>query len=511
MVVLGGLPAAAPPLLPRRRKAKAVEKAKVDRRPEDQAEAPEARPARHIRGSVDRDYTVENRILGEGITGSVRVATRRRDGAKRAVKRLAKRDLSVKQLEDLRLEAELHLAVDHPNVVRAEAVYETQNETTFVLPCLDGGDVFDRLIDVGRYKEEDAAVLLRQMLLALNYLHGQGIVHGDVKPENFVHEDASSLRVQLVDFGHAARVGFGKRLTKSGTLLYSAPEAVERNFGPAADMWSLGVVAYVLLCGVLPWRRGSDEDTARAILSMVPHYSETLFEPLSIGAKSFVKGLLCHESVRPSARVCLQNPWLLAMLPEAKPVCSTSLVAPLRSFADASALRRTCALAAAGALADRRSGAARDLFLELDREGRGFLLYKDFRAAIPEAEAEDAELAALFQALNQASNPGISYTEFLAAWQHLDGCCAGATGTPEGQDAAECSGSHSMTGMEAFPAWRCQSEGAGSDHSTEAPLPQQTESSHTVHTVESQESLFSLGMWRATSDDALDGSNTYLF
>lgn len=268
--------------------------------------------ARHLRGvSVQTEFVVERQVLGSGMSGEVVVARRRSDGAKFAVKRFDTTRLSLSALADLRREVDIYLGLDHPHVAQLERVFETDSEVSLVMECLEGGDVFDRLAEHGRYSEEDAAEILRQMLLAVDYLHRQNIVHCDLKAENFVYADKACTQVKLIDFGLAKRWdGVTKLRSRNGTLRYQAPEVFGDGFTCKADMWSLGVLAYVLLCAITPFVDDEVEAT-RLVHAGSPRYSRSRFFPLSSAAKHFTRSLLIKdESLRASATEALQHPWL---------------------------------------------------------------------------------------------------------------------------------------------------------------------------------------------------------
>merc|ERR1719215_476798 len=149
--------------------------------------------------------------------------------------------LTKDKLEQLKAEVENYLSMDHPHIIRLYDVYESRQELFLVMECAEGGELFARLVEKKRFSEAEASDALRQMLLALNYIHSHGIVHRDVKLENFIYDRHGHLK--LIDFGFSkmwaasANENMGDSL---GTLAYAAPEVLQENYTSQCDMWSLG-------------------------------------------------------------------------------------------------------------------------------------------------------------------------------------------------------------------------------------------------------------------------------
>ncbi|CAN0335176.1 unnamed protein product, partial [Laminaria digitata] len=182
-----------------------------------------------------------------------------------------------------------------------------------------GGELFDRLVNKGAHSEHDAACLLREVTDAVAYLHLNSIVHFDLKPENILlhSSDTDSIDVRVVDFGSAFVLGpsgLGPPKESSGTIAYSAPEVLRGEpFGTPADMWSLGVVLYILLSGVHPFDLeggASDAEVRERVLS-----GEVPFDALAWAEKEGAIDLIRHmlefdPRDRPTAEQVLKHPWM---------------------------------------------------------------------------------------------------------------------------------------------------------------------------------------------------------
>ena len=155
--------------------------------------------------------------------------------------------------------------LDHPNIVKILDTFQTDHSLLIVMELVQGGDLFDRIVERGRYSEESARLLMAKVLSATSYLHAKDIIHRDLKPENIllVAPD-NDVEVKITDFGLAKKASQDGLKTFCGTPQYFAPEVLKRKgserksgrYYASADMWSLGVVLYILLSGTFPF----DED-----------------------------------------------------------------------------------------------------------------------------------------------------------------------------------------------------------------------------------------------------------
>lgn len=367
-----------------------------------------------ISSSLDMDYQVTNTILGTGMNGAVKMAIGRHDGREYAVKSFNKMGLPQKELAHLKNEADVYLSLDHPHIVRLEHLYETKTGLHMVLEVMKGGELFDRLFKLGSFSEQVAADTVRQMLLAVAYLHAQGVVHRDIKLENFLYESEGSDRVKLTDFGLATRWDGHANMTESlGTLSYVAPEVLAKQYTDTCDIWSLGVVAHLLLTGkpVLKSNNRSQQlrELKRGTIQL------TGIGGLSTDAQHFLRSLLnVDPSRRPRAAKALEHNWLSRHC--CPKVVDTTFVNNLRVSKPDSAFKRACLHMLAWSLSQAHLELADELLwlsaqfdaLDLDHNGK---IDKDelFRVL---GDGDESE--ALFGQLGNGDN-AIGYSEFLAA------------------------------------------------------------------------------------------------
>jgi calcium-dependent protein kinase len=208
---------------------------------------------------VKSTYTV-GKELGRGQFGVTSLCTHKATGQKFACKTISKRKLSTKEdIEDVRREVQImyHLS-GQPGVVELKGAYEDKSNVHLVMELCAGGELFDRIIAKGHYTERAAASLLRTIVEIVHTCHSMGVIHRDLKPENFLLlSKDENAPLKATDFGLSVFFKEGEVFRDIvGSAYYIAPEVLKRSYGPEADIWSVGVIVYILLSGVPPFWAG---------------------------------------------------------------------------------------------------------------------------------------------------------------------------------------------------------------------------------------------------------------
>uniref|UniRef100_A0A8C8SW41 Pregnancy up-regulated nonubiquitous CaM kinase n=1 Tax=Pelusios castaneus TaxID=367368 RepID=A0A8C8SW41_9SAUR len=204
-------------------------------------------------------------------------------------------------------------AIKHDNIVALEDVYETPTHLYLAMQLVTGGELFDRIVERGHYTERDASHLIHQVLEAMHYLHQLGIVHRDLKPENLLYatpfEDA---KIMITDFGLSKIQSDGVMATACGTPGYVAPELLQQKpYGKAVDIWALGVISYILLCGYPPFYDENDSELFAQILKGEFEFDSPYWDDISDSAKDFIQQLLQRDpEKRYTCEQALQHPWI---------------------------------------------------------------------------------------------------------------------------------------------------------------------------------------------------------
>ncbi|KAH1107482.1 hypothetical protein J1N35_011250 [Gossypium stocksii] len=233
-----------------------------------------------------------------------------------AVKIISKAKMtSAISVEDVRREVKILKALSgHKNMIKFHDAFEDANNVYIVMELCEGGELLDRILSRGgRYTEGDAKNIIVQILSVVAFCHLQGVVHRDLKPENFLFttrdEDAP---MKIIDFGLSDFIRPDHRLNDIvGSAYYVAPEVLHRSYSVEADMWSIGVITYILLCGSRPFWARTESGIFRSVLRADPNFDDSPWPSVSLEAKDFVKRLLNKDHrKRMTAAQALAHPWL---------------------------------------------------------------------------------------------------------------------------------------------------------------------------------------------------------
>ncbi|EAY79176.1 hypothetical protein OsI_34285 [Oryza sativa Indica Group] len=218
-------------------------------------------------------------------------------------------------IEDVRREVKILKALSgHSNLVKFYDACEDALNVYIIMELCEGGELLDRILSRGgRYTEEDAKVIVEQILNVVSFCHLQGVVHRDLKPENFLfstRDDHSPMKI--IDFGLSDFIRPDERLNDIvGSAYYVAPEVLHRSYSTEADMWSIGVITYILLCGSRPFWARTESGIFRSVLRADPNFDDAPWSSISPEAKDFVKRLLNKDyRKRMTAAQALSHPWL---------------------------------------------------------------------------------------------------------------------------------------------------------------------------------------------------------
>jgi len=265
--------------------------------------------------AITDEYEITD-TLGTGHFSKVKLGTHKKTGEKVAVKIIQKPKGS--KIAMLKAEVDILTKCDHPNVVKMHACYETDTILYLVLELLTGGELFDNIIAKGHYSEADARTLTVTLLDSIKYLHSQGIAHRDLKPENILLKDANSGVIKVTDFGLSKIFAEDAQAeivmkTACGTPGYVAPEVLgHETYSAQVDLWSVGVIVYILLCGFPPFYGDNDAQMFRKIKAGSYKFLSPYWDPISADAKDFVAKLLVVDpKVRMTAEQALGHKWLV--------------------------------------------------------------------------------------------------------------------------------------------------------------------------------------------------------
>ncbi|EGG22862.1 putative protein serine/threonine kinase [Cavenderia fasciculata] len=269
------------------------------------------------------DYEL-HKELGRGAFSIVYLVTEKKTKKQWAMKVIDRKSSSKAALQT---EIEIMKKIDHPNIVKMYEYFESTDKIYLVVELVTGGPLFDKIMEKKSFTEKEARTIVKQLLESLQYLHSMGIVHRDLKPENLLLKNESDLTIALSDFGLSKILAddvFMK--TTCGTPSYVAPEVLNNisnaptAYSEAVDMWAVGVIAYILLCGFPPFYSDDIRKLFESILNASYDFPDDYWKNISKEAKHFINCFLTVDpSKRYSAKMSLAHPWI-TQAPQSHPL-----------------------------------------------------------------------------------------------------------------------------------------------------------------------------------------------
>ena len=261
--------------------------------------------------------TSTNKILGMGAFGKVFHSTNRADPTLEvAIKLFNKSKLKSDSFKRIKEEVKILTSLDHPNIVKYYQTYEDTKYLYLVTEYCSGGELFDKIASQENqvFNESEAAAIMKKLLRAINHCHANGITHRDIKPENIMY--GADGEIKLIDFGlsralEEEELGSKALRTVAGTLAYMAPEVMTEKYDPKhCDIWSLGVLMYLLVSGYLPFQGENRSHIYQRIKTAQFHFNHKEFDSVSEEAKSLIKKMLVVTTAdRITAEQALKHEW----------------------------------------------------------------------------------------------------------------------------------------------------------------------------------------------------------
>ncbi|XP_039093717.1 myosin light chain kinase 2, skeletal/cardiac muscle [Hyaena hyaena] len=272
-------------------------------------------------GNVSSQFSLNSKeALGGGKFGAVCTCTEKATGLKLAAKVIKKQ--TPKDKEMVKLEIEVMNQLNHRNLIQLYAAIETSHEIVLFMEYIEGGELFERIVDEDyQLTEVDTMVFVRQICDGILFMHKMRVLHLDLKPENILCVNTTGHLVKIIDFGLARRYNPNEKLKVNfGTPEFLSPEVVNYDqISDKTDMWSMGVITYMLLSGLSPFLGDDDTETLNNVLSGNWYFDEETFEAVSDEAKDFVSKLIVKDQrARMNAAQCLAHPWLNNLAEKAK-------------------------------------------------------------------------------------------------------------------------------------------------------------------------------------------------
>ncbi|CAJ2676742.1 calcium-dependent protein kinase SK5 [Trifolium pratense] len=367
------------------------------------------------------------RKLGQGQFGTTYLCTHKSTNRTFACKSIPKRKLFCKEdYEDVWREIQImHHLSEHSHVVRIEGTYEDSIAVHIVMELCEGGELFDRIVQKGHYSERQAATLIKTIVEVVQSCHSLGVMHRDLKPENFlfdtVHEDA---KLKATDFGLSVFYKPGESFSDVvGSPYYVAPEVLRKLYGPESDVWSAGVILYILLSGVPPFWAETEPGIFRQILIGKLDFQSEPWPSISDSAKDLIRKMLDQNpKTRLTAHEVLRHPWIVDdnIAPD-KPIDS-AVLSRLKQFSAMNKLKKMALRVIAERLSEEEIGGLKELFKMIDTDSSGTITFDELKDGLKRVGSElmESEIQDLMDAADVDKSGTIDYGEFIAATVHLN-------------------------------------------------------------------------------------------
>ncbi|KAB5511862.1 hypothetical protein DKX38_028890 [Salix brachista] len=360
-----------------------------------------------------RDHYNLGRKLGQGQFGTTFLCTHKTSGIKYACKSIPKRKLLCKEdYEDVWREIQImHHLSEHPHVVRISGAYEDISCVHLVMELCEGGELFDRIVKKGHYSEREAAKLMKTIVGVVEACHSLGVMHRDLKPENFLlHNVEEDAPLKATDFGLSV-------------FYKPAPEVLRKHYGPEADVWSAGIILYILLSGVPPFWAETEIGIFKQILQGKLDFESEPWPSITDSAKDLIRKMLeRNPKKRLTAHEVLCHPWIVddRIAPD-KPLDS-AVLSRLKQFSAMNKLKKMALRVIADRLSEEEIGGLKELFKMIDTDNSGTITFDELKDGLRRVGSElmESEIKDLMDAADIDNSGTIDYGEFLAATVHLN-------------------------------------------------------------------------------------------
>ncbi|KAK9282917.1 hypothetical protein L1049_011142 [Liquidambar formosana] len=374
-----------------------------------------------------KDFFSLGKKLGQGQFGTTFLCVEKATGKEYACKSIAKRKLITDEdVEDVRREIQImHHLAGHPNVISIKGAYEDATAVHVVMELCAGGELFDRIIQRGHYTERKAAELTRTIVGVVEACHSLGVMHRDLKPENFlfVNKQEDSL-LKTIDFGLSIFFKPGEKfIDVVGSPYYVAPEVLKKRYGQEADVWSAGVILYILLSGVPPFWAETEQGIFEQVLHGELDFSSDPWPSISESAKDLVRRMLVRDPrKRLTAHEVLCHPWVQVdgVAPD-KPLDS-AVLSRLKQFSAMNKLKKMALIVIAESLSEEEIAGLKEMFKMIDTDNSGQITFEELKVGLKRvgANLKESEIYDLMQAADIDNSGTIDYAEFIAATLHLN-------------------------------------------------------------------------------------------
>ncbi|KAF6173322.1 hypothetical protein GIB67_027017 [Kingdonia uniflora] len=372
-----------------------------------------------------KGYYTLGKELGRGQFGITYLCTENLTGDLYACKSILKRKLVSKgDKEDVKREIQImqHLT-GQPNIVEFKGAYEDKQSVHLVMELCAGGELFDRIIAKGHYSERAAASMCRAIVNVVHICHFMGVMHRDLKPENFLlsSKDEGAM-LKATDFGLSMFIEEGKIYRDIvGSAYYVAPEVLRRSYGKEIDVWSAGVILYILLSGVPPFWAETDKGIFDAVQKGEIDFESAPWPSISSSAKDLVRKMLTQDpKKRVTSAQVLEHPWIRDDGEASDKPIDNAVLSRLKQFRAMNKLKQLALKVIAENLSEEEIKGLKAMFKNMDTDKSGTITYEELKSGLARlgSKLSEVEVKQLMEAADVDGSGTIDYIEFITATMH---------------------------------------------------------------------------------------------
>ena len=332
----------------------------------------------------------------------------------------------IKNKKRLKTEIDLLRATDHPNIIKLYETFEDRNNLYLIMEECNGGELFARLAKNAKnnkmYTEKDAAKIMKQILEAVNYLHYHGVCHRDLKPENILFSSVDELsQLKLIDFGLSKVLKTMDDTIKGevGTLYYMAPEVIQGIYNEKCDVWSCGVILYIMLSGNPPFFSDNEEKLKEKICNIDYNFKLPIFSKISDDAKELLKSIFVNNEIRPTVSEILNSTWVKENAPNASSENLNIDWGHIQKYSKLNLVQKSVINFRAFHMNPNEAQEFIDMFKLIDENSDGVLTLEEIKKGIKHCklkfEMNENTIEKLFNDMDIDKNGLVNYTEFISA------------------------------------------------------------------------------------------------
>jgi len=362
-------------------------------------------------------------VLGGGHFGTVRISYKRNEDPRKyyAIKSISKKNLTEKDLQDLIKEVEIISNLDHPNIIKFFETYHDEYYFHIVMELCKGKEVFDKIIEEESITEIKVAKIVYKVLSAIYYCHTNGISHRDIKPENILFESTDlDADIKLIDFGLSRKYNSNEKMhTILGTPYYVAPEVLKGDYDEKCDLWSIGAITYIMLCGEPPFSGKSNNEIFKKIMNDEISFEKSKWKNISNEAKNFIKECMTkNPDKRITAQKAFEHPWFDSINEEVHSMnLDTELLNNIKNFSSPQKFKKLVLKFMINFLTQKELKELKKAFYAIDYDHTGKINIDELDKAFKQCNinVSQEELKKIIAYSDDHGTGKIEYTDFIVA------------------------------------------------------------------------------------------------